>query len=210
MSDAWNDPLLPPAQTRLEATLGKTMRPIGLTPEVIATLWNPWTIPAPLLPWLAWALSVDEWDSSWTEETQRAVCAASFPVHKLKGTVGAVRRAIDAIGYRTRLIEAWQQTPPGAPHTFRAEIEIDDRGLDAGTVAQMERQIAAVKPERSHFDVLLVGRSSCSVHAAIAALSGEITTIQPFQLTSADAPMPILHIGTGTHAFGTTTIYPLH
>ena len=208
MSDAWNDPLLPPSQTRLEAALGKTMRPIGLTPEVIATLWNPWTIPAPLLPWLAWALSVDEWDSRWTEETQRAVCAASFPVHKLKGTVGAVRRAIDAIGYRTRLVEAWQQTPPGAPHTFTAEIEIDDQGLDAGTVAQMERQISAVKPERSHFDVLIIGRSDARAHVGCIAVSGDIVTLMPYRIASIDAMPPSIKIGIGLYSFEPITIYP--
>lgn len=209
MSDAWTDPLLPPTQTRLEAALGQSMRPVGLTPEVIATLWNPWLIHANLLPWLAWALSVDEWDNAWTEATQRAVCAASFPVHRKKGTVGAVRRAMNAIGYRTRLIEAWQQTPPGTPHTFTAEIEIDDRGLDAGTVAQFDRQISAVKPERSHFEVLIIGRSTARVHVASTVISGAVTTVQPFQITEADAPMPTYTIGTGTHAFGATTVYPI-
>lgn len=210
MSDAWTDPLLPPAQTRLEAALGQAMLPVGIAPEVIATLWTPASCPAPLLPWLAWALSVDEWDAEWSETTQRAVCDASFKVHKLKGTVGAVRRAIDAIGYRTRLIEAWQQTPPGAPHTFTAEIEIDDRGLDASIVSQMERQIAAVKPERSHFDVRLVGRSDARVTVGFTCLSGAITTVQPLQLTLAIAPIAQPTIGIGMQAWGATTITPLH
>lgn len=209
MSDAWADPLLPPAQTRLEAALGRSMPPVGLTPEVIATLWNPATCPAALLPWLAWALSVDEWDTAWSEATQRAVCAASFPIHRKKGTVGAVRRAMAAIGYRTRLIEAWQQIPPACPHTFTAEVEIDDRGIEATLLAQLERQIAAVKPERSHVEIRVVGSGTAALSVACTTLSGEIVTVQPYQITEIEAPTLVARYGAGWQAFGSTTIYPI-
>jgi phage tail P2-like protein len=62
-------------------------------------LWNPATCPAALLPWLAWALSVDEWDDAWTEATKRAVIAASVEVHRRKGTVGSIKKALAAAGY---------------------------------------------------------------------------------------------------------------
>ncbi len=63
-----------------------------------AHLWNPATCPAALLPWLAWALSVDEWDDTWTEATKRAVVAASVEVHRRKGTVGSIKRALAVAG----------------------------------------------------------------------------------------------------------------
>lgn len=203
------DPLLPPSQTPLEAALGRSMPPAGLQPEIIATLWHPASCPAPLLPWLAWALSVDEWDAEWSEAQQRAVCAASFAVHRQKGTVGAVRRAMDAIGYRTRLIEAWQQTPPGAPHTFTAEIEIDDRGIEPQLINQLQRQIAAVKPERSHFDLCIVGSSAAPISIACITLSGEIVTVEPYQITEAEAPVLAPTHAAGWQAFGSVTLYPL-
>lgn len=116
---------------------------------------------------------------------------------------------MNSIGYRTRLIEANDQSPRGAPHTFSVEIEIDDRGLDGTIVGQMERQIAAVKPERSHFDVLLVGRSDCLTSVAVTALSGESATITPFNLTHIDAPAMRSHFGATAQAFGATSVYPL-
>jgi len=79
-----------------------------------ATLWTPATCPAALLPWLAWALSVDEWDGTWPEERQRAVIAASVAVHRRKGTRGAVVAALAAAGYGTAtLIEAKDLTRLG-------------------------------------------------------------------------------------------------
>jgi len=70
------------------------------------SLWNAATCPAPLLPWLAWAFSVDIWDERWSEARQRAVIAASVEVHRRKGTRGAVVAALAAAGLGdARLIE---------------------------------------------------------------------------------------------------------
>lgn len=63
-------------------------------------LWNPSLCPAPLLPWLAYTLSVDQWDSSWPEEFKRETIAASIQIHMRKGTVAAVKSAVAAAGYR--------------------------------------------------------------------------------------------------------------
>lgn len=105
MSDAWTDPLLPPAQTRLEAALGQSMRPAGLTPEAIATLWNPWLIPANLLPWLAWALHVDNWDDAATEAQQRDAISQSILLHRKKGTPWAIKRALSTLGIEIDLLD---------------------------------------------------------------------------------------------------------
>jgi phage tail P2-like protein len=101
--------LLPPNRTGQEHAIEQTQaaRIAGMDVPV-DRLWNPSTCPAALLPWLAWALSVDEWDDAWPEETKRRVIADSVTVHRVKGTVGAVRRALAAAGYGDALIrERW-------------------------------------------------------------------------------------------------------
>lgn len=101
--------LLPPNRTGQEHAIEQTQaaRIAGMDVPV-DRLWNPATCPAALLPWLAWALSVDEWDDAWPEETKRRVIADSVTVHRVKGTVGAVRRALAAAGYGDALIrERW-------------------------------------------------------------------------------------------------------
>lgn len=110
-------------------------------------LWNPHTCPVALLPWLAWALNVDDWDSNWTETQKRQILAASFIVHKLKGTVGAVKRVANSFGTTVLIEEWWQSTPQGDPHTFTATFSIP-----TSAVEQQESIVAAItasKPARS-------------------------------------------------------------
>lgn len=91
--------LLPPNASALERAVEAACAAIGDIPVPLATLWDPWACPAPLLPWLAWAFSVDSWDASWSERTKRQVIDASYWVHKHKGTVGSIRRALIAAGF---------------------------------------------------------------------------------------------------------------
>lgn len=65
---------------------------------LVSDLWNPAACPAALLPWLAWALSVDDWDAGWSDETKRSTIAVSLEVHRRKGTVWAMRAALRAAG----------------------------------------------------------------------------------------------------------------
>lgn len=92
--------LLPPSAKPslkvIEAVMAE--RTIGIEAP-IATLWNPETCPANILPWLAWALSVDNWDANWSEGTKRNAIAASVAIHRRKGTVRAVKDALAAAGY---------------------------------------------------------------------------------------------------------------
>jgi phage tail P2-like protein len=91
--------LLPPNSTALEHALTESADETRLAPEIIAALWDAAACPAANLPWLAWALSVDTWDGAWSEAIQRAVIAASIDIHRKKGTVWAVQKALEAIGY---------------------------------------------------------------------------------------------------------------
>ena len=82
------------------------MRLPGLSavPVEINKLWNAQTCPAALLPWLAWALSLDLWDDNWSEAQRRAMITASFAVHSHKGTAYSIRTALQVLGYDNVLI----------------------------------------------------------------------------------------------------------
>ncbi|MGU9981455.1 phage tail protein I [Phreatobacter sp. HK31-P] len=58
----------------------------------LETLWNPMLCPAEVLPFLAWALSVDVWYDDWPIEKKRSVAAASLEMHGIKGTLEGIRR----------------------------------------------------------------------------------------------------------------------
>jgi len=94
--------LLPPNATPLERRL--TASGFAGAAGIVPTLWHPATCPARLLPWLAWAESVDDWNEEWSEERKRAVIAASRAVHRLKGTPAAIRQALAARGQEDAVI----------------------------------------------------------------------------------------------------------
>ena len=68
---------------------------------------NPDKVPENILPWLAWALSVDDWSDNWPEEIRRNVIKASVEIHRRKGTIGALKRALQAFNCSNIRIEEW-------------------------------------------------------------------------------------------------------
>lgn len=86
--------------------------------------------PAAYLPYLAWERSVDIYDPAWPEDVRRAVIAAAPEVHRYKGTRHAVEVALAALQIKADIVEWWQQTPPGAPYTFRVTALVQARVYD--------------------------------------------------------------------------------
>lgn len=91
--------LLPIGSTPLERRLSHTFSAIAAIPVPINLLWQAEHCPKALLPWLAWSLSVDEWDDNWSDEQQRNSILNSIHIHKTKGTVAAIRRVLASAGY---------------------------------------------------------------------------------------------------------------
>lgn len=91
------DTLLPSSSTPLERAAAQTLGAFN-PPRVVPDLWDPMTCPAALLPHLAWALAVDDWDPTWGEDRKRDAIANARYIHKHKGTLAAVRRALAVMG----------------------------------------------------------------------------------------------------------------
>lgn len=150
--------ILKPNATRHDHAIERAIRKgtPDLTP--IARLMTPTTCPVELLGWLAWAFSVETWDASWSEATKRAVIMRSIEVHRLKGTIGAVRRALNTLGYAIEVSEWFEYG--GTPHTFRIAVDVigshsAGTEISADLLAEITEVIENVKPVRSHFDVAL-------------------------------------------------------
>lgn len=199
--------LLPQNQTELEAAVA-TAGEFTVSPDVIATLWSAEHCPTELLPWLAWALSVDDWDSAWDEGTQRRVIASSIDIHRKKGTIGAVKKALSNFENETKIIEWWQKDPQGTPHTFQADVEIGNRGINPETVAAIRRQIDVTKPVRSHYELRLIGRVQLNAYAAIRCLYGQIIEIYPYQITELISPDVNAYSAISITFTQSMTVYP--
>ncbi len=74
-------------------------RAFSLDPQILIDVTDPDDCPASVLPFLAWAYSVDAWDRGATEAQKRAVIKASIGVHRIKGTLQSIKHALTAAGY---------------------------------------------------------------------------------------------------------------
>ena len=177
--------LLPPNATPLERALEQALARIEDVPVSVDTLWDPWRCPADLLPWLAWAWSVDEWDADWPEEVKRRVIATSPEVHRLKGTRAAVERALKAIGVFAEIVEWWQKSPKGQPGTFSVTAWVNEQLYAGGAVLTervqlaVKRWIDATKPLSRSYDYVVgaLFGDQLAVASAAAALAVDRRTI---------------------------------
>jgi phage tail P2-like protein len=144
--------LLPPNATSEERDISLSTARVGEVPTELRKLWNPETCPANILPWLAWAFSVDTWDSNWPEFRKRAVVAQSLTTHRRKGTAGAVKGALSAFGATVNMVEWFEKSPTGTPHTFDIYIVSNETSFEAQ--ALMAQEIDRTKPLRSHYDII--------------------------------------------------------
>lgn len=149
--------LLPVNATELEKACESAVARIGNLPVQINQIWDPENCPEKLLPWLAWALSVDSWDSSWPVATKRNLIAQSVYIHRTKGTVSAIERVLNTLGIEAELTE-WFNSG-GKPHTFNltawvnANLVPNEQAiLNSAFYQTLKRSIDKVKPVRSHYD----------------------------------------------------------
>jgi len=181
---------------------------LGEIETPIRPLWRPETCPAAALPWLAWALSVDAWDSCWPEDIKRAAIAASIAVHRVKGTVGAVKLALASLGYTTRLIEWMADDPVGDPFTFRLEVDVFGRPVTDATYTEIERTALAAKNVRSHLTgIRAIGRVSGTGHVGGAALGGDTTAVYPWAAHNTHTTGPLV-VGGAVASLDILTLYP--
>jgi phage tail P2-like protein len=200
--------LLPPNATTLERRLAETGAAIEEIPVAIRDVNDAANCAPELLPYLAWARSVDRWDSSWSTETKRAVTAASFFVHKRKGTIGALRRVVEPLGYLIRVREWWQENPAGPRGTFRLDIGVLDTGIDDEMYAELERLIDDAKPLTRHLLGLAISMESRGTsYIAGAAFLGDTLTVYPYT-PSEIVVSDVLSAAGMAHTVETLTVYP--
>lgn len=171
--------LLPTGASPLEVAVMQAVAEGARVPAPLHLLWNPHTCPVELLPWLAWARAVDRWDANWTETTKRQVIAASFAVHKHKGTLSALRQAVEPLGFTLDMQEWWQYN--GSPGTFSLTVSVLDKGITQAMYAELERLIDCTRPVSRHLSDLTISLSTRgNLYVAATQYDGEILTIYPY------------------------------
>ncbi|MEI7214255.1 phage tail protein I [Pectobacterium versatile] len=174
-----NNSLLPVGSSELEIAAAKACAELSRTPIPLRQLCDPGSCPSGLLPYLAWAFSVDRWDEKWPEIIKRQAIKDAWFIHRHKGTVGALRRVVEPFGYLIRIIEWWQSGEE--PGTFRLDIGVQDSGITEEVFNELERLIADAKPASRHLLRLNINLDTQGA-AYVAALSydGDALTVYPY------------------------------
>lgn len=187
-----NNTLLPPsADAWMRHTETVTARLSDIT-VALRALWTPTACPVELLPYLAWALSVDRWDKNWPAVKKIAAIQQSYWQHRRKGTRAAVRRVIESMGFSAAFAE-WFDTGDH-PGTFRLEVDVNDVGITEKTLAELNRLVADAKPVSRHLAGFAIAtRSTGTITVGAAVTDGNIITIYPPDVEVDDA---IIYDGT--------------
>lgn len=179
LNAALSQTLLPASASPLEKRLAVTGSAIVNVPTPIRTIWQPATCPAPFLPYLAWAVSVDRWDPNWPESVKRKVIHESFFLHKHKGTIASLRKAVEPFGYLIKITEWWESGK--TPGTFELEVGVLDSGITEETYLELTRMISDTRPVSRHLTGLKISaetRGTCYLPAAT--VDGETVSVYPF------------------------------
>ncbi len=145
-------------------------------------LWDPEKCPLSFLPYLAWAFSVDQWDERWSESEKRQAVKDAFYVHQHKGTVAALRRVVEGMGYSMTLSEWWEVADPAG--TFRLTVDVNDIGITETLLNELDRLISDAKPASRHISKFsLSTRTAGIAHIGSALVSADIVTVYPEDFT---------------------------
>ncbi|WP_062731893.1 phage tail protein I [Sphingobium abikonense] len=170
--------VLPPGSTPLEKALEQVTAFLLDLPVDMRKLWSPMECPAAHLPWLAWGLSVDIWDADWPEAVKRAAVADAIGFHRRKGTAASLRTVLDRFDPLIRIVEWFEDRDTLDPYMFRLELplSVDSPVIyDEALVAQILRDIAAVKPVRARMVAVHKLRADAEAWLTSGALAGGIS-----------------------------------
>ncbi len=173
-----NNSLMASGSSILEQRAAAACSSISDLSVPLRDLWNPWKCPVKFLPYLAWAFSVDRWEETWSETEKRQAVNDAFWIHQRKGTVAAVRRVIETLGYSMTLQEWWKVADPAG--TFRLEIDLNDIGITEPMIKELERIIGDAKPVSRHISKLTLSASvRGTAYTGLTLFDGEEITVYP-------------------------------
>lgn len=173
-----NNSLMASGSSVLEQRAAAACSSISDLSVPLRDLWNPGKCPVKFLPYLAWAFSVDRWEETWSETEKRQAVSDAFWIHQRKGTVAAVRRVIETLGYSMTLQEWWKVADPAG--TFRLEIDLNDIGITEPMIKELERIIGDAKPVSRHISQLILSTSTRGAsNIGCAIFDGEVITVYP-------------------------------
>lgn len=124
-------------------------------------------LPGDVLDHLATQYDVTVWRDSWPVAIKRSVLKTAIAEKRKKGTVSAVKKALESIASQATIEEWWQKEPKGKPHTF--SIIATQSEIEGIIPAELQEDLIALiddaKPLRSHYDFIVQQNITGGVNA---------------------------------------------
>ena len=198
--------LLPLNSTQLERAMEAAFFEKTVVP--LRDLYNADTCPVHLLPHLAWAWSVDRWDYRWSEATKRAAIKASYYIHSRKGTIGALRRVVEPLGYLIEVVEWFKAVPEGVPGTFALKVGVLDTGITEEMYQELERLIDDAKPvSRQLIGLDITLETRLNAHVGFAVYDGDEIDVYPWSNPDLEVVIQGYH-GVSEYNLDELDVYP--
>lgn len=184
--------LLPPNASPMERALSVAPAlSLADVPVGIDLIWVADNCPANVLPFLAGGLSIDIWETSWSEAEKRAAVADAIQFQQRKGTPASLRTVLDRFDAMIRIVEWFKDRETLDPYTFRLELPLLDESdvfYDELLVARILRDIAQVKPVRAHMLAVYKVKAEAAAWLTSVARIGGLTRLdsQADQLSALD------------------------
>ena len=213
MSNENNKSLLPINLTELLKDLEETGCKITELEAKNKHVFNANLAPENILPWIAWGFSVDDWSDAWEVDIKRNIIKSSVTLHRQKGTIGALKKALSAFNFVDIQIEEWFEYG-GDPYFFKVYFDIPYAGFDINILSEIAKVIQSTKNARSHLESFKPYLSSGIATNNLGSffVSKEVTSIDTIvytedDLIEDDSSIPM--IGTFFISKEITTINPL-
>ena len=147
--------LLPANSSKLERDIEAVIAKRFASLEIVnRKIFNQDECAGNLLEYLACLLSLDAWESSWNSDKRRQAVKNSLSIHRKKGTIHALKKALENFSYQSEITEWFQ---PGGdaekPYTFAINLIRDNETLSsdiAGELKKINSVVEDVKNVRSH------------------------------------------------------------
>ncbi|MEY8263572.1 MAG: phage tail protein I, partial [Bermanella sp.] len=143
--------LLPPNNTKFERDLENVSSRISDVPVAIRDVWNPDTCPVELLPWLAWAMSIDSWKDYWPESVKRDRIRNAIAISRQKGTAKSLHDVVSSFG---TVMELDETSADLAPFQFNIKIDVNNVGAQNSEFTRdVIQEISRTKRSSSYFEL---------------------------------------------------------
>ncbi len=184
MSDSEKNSLLPINASGFEQSLEQSCNRVSDVPVAIRDVWSSDTCPTDLLPYLAWAFSVDEWNSEWSETIKRRHVKNAIRIHRIKGTRGAVDRGIENFETVSSIKENFEYAGIAqAPNNFMLELPIDELGAqDPEILQEIINSVNRNKRVSSHFEL----RQTVSITNSFVGINAQMRVFKVARIRAVD------------------------